>query len=106
MDIDDIDNSSLEYQPPIVDFNEQDKQIPPQDSFATIDDKQTSPHVSHPPNVALDEHDIQVPLTTIDNKQTSPNDSQPPIQQNLSSEKNSSKAPEQFQPSLAFSNGR
>ena len=53
----------------------------------TIDDKQTSPRDSHPPNVGLDDHVKQIPPPTMDNKQTPPHDSQPSTQQDLSSEK-------------------
>ncbi len=104
MDIDDKQNSAPESQPPIVDF---DKQIPPPDSHATIGDKQTSPRDSHLPNIGLDEHDKQIPPPTMDNQQNSPRDPQPSIQQNLSSKKNTSKAPEQTsQPSSAFSDNK
>ena len=78
MDIDDKQNLAPESQPHFLDFYKKDNQIPPPDSHATIDDKQTSPHDSHPPNAGLDEHDKQIPSSTIYDKQTSPHDSHPP----------------------------
>ena len=107
MDIDDKQNLAFESlpesQPPINDVDEQDKQIAPPDTHATIDDKETSPPNSHPPNDVSNEHEKQIPPFTMENKQTSPHESPSPIQQNLSSEKNKSQAPEQtFQTSSDF----
>ncbi len=76
-----------ESQPPINDVDEQDKQIGPPNTRATIDDKETSPPSSHPPNDVSNEHEKQIPPFTMENKQTSPHESPSPIQQNLSSKK-------------------
>jgi hypothetical protein len=107
MDIDDKQNLAFESlpesQPPINDVDEQDKQIGHPNTRATIDDKETFPPDSHPPNNVSNEHEKQIPPFTMENKQASPQESPSPIQQNLSSEKNKSQAPEQtFQPSLDF----
>ena len=91
MDIDDKQNLAFESlpesQPPINDVDEQDKQIGPPNTHATIDDKQTSQPDSHLPNDVSNEHGKQIPPFTMENKQTSPHESPSPIQQNLSSEK-------------------
>ena len=91
MDIDDKQNLAFESlpesQPPINDVDEQDKQIAPPNTHATIDDKETSQPDSHPPNDVSKEHKKQIPPFTMENKQTSPHESPSPIQQNLRSKK-------------------
>ena len=91
MDIDDRQNLDFESLPesraPINDVDEQDKQIAPPNTRATIDDKETSQPDSHLPNNVSNEHGNQIPPFTMENKQTSPHESPSPIQQNLSSKK-------------------
>ena len=91
LDIDDKQKSAFESLPesqaPINYVDEQDKQIAPPNTRATIDYKETSQPDSHPPKDVSNEHGKQIPPFTMENKQTSPHESPSPIQQNLSSEK-------------------